>query len=74
MSMEYPFPLVILMWVYLLLPSHLLNELCASGVIRDFSRLCGLICTKFKSHISEMMLLYGHPVGPGMTTGLGVII
>ena len=41
-SMEYPFPLVILMWVYLFLPSLLLNELFTSAVIRDFSRLCGI--------------------------------
>ena len=39
MSMKYPFPLVILMWVYLLLPFLLLNELCISAVIRDLSRL-----------------------------------
>ena len=32
----------------------------------------GLMCTKLKSHMSELMLLYGHPVGPGMTTGCGV--
>ena len=42
MSMKYPFPLVILMWVYLLLPFLLLNELCISAVIRDLSRLCGI--------------------------------
>ena len=30
----------------------------------------GLMCTKLKSRMSELMLLYGHPVGPGMTTGL----
>ena len=41
-SMKYPFPLVILMWVYLLLPFLLLNELCTSAVIRDLSRLCGI--------------------------------
>ena len=41
-SMKYPFPLVILMWVYLLLPFLLLNELCISAVIRDLSRLCGI--------------------------------
>ena len=29
----------------------------------------GLMCTRWKSHISELMLLYEHPVGPGMTTG-----
>ena len=40
--MKYPFPLVILMWVYLLVPSLLLNEMCTSAVIRDFSRLCGI--------------------------------
>ena len=42
MSMKYPFPLVILMWVYLLLPSLLLNELCTSAVIQDLSRLFGI--------------------------------
>ena len=41
-SIKHPYPLVILMWVYLLLPSLLLNELCTSAVIRDFSRLCGI--------------------------------
>ena len=30
----------------------------------------GLMCTKSKSHMSGLMLLYGHPVGPGMATGL----
>ena len=37
MSMKYPFPLEILMWVYLLLPFLLLNELCISAVIRDLT-------------------------------------
>ena len=37
-----PSPLAVLTWVYLLLPSLLLNELCASVVIRDFSILCGI--------------------------------
>ena len=41
-SVKYPFPLVILMWVYLLLLYLLLNELCTSVVIRDFSKLCGI--------------------------------
>ena len=36
------FPLVILLWVYLLLPSLLLNKLCTSALIRDLSRLCGI--------------------------------
>ena len=40
MSMKYPFPLVILTWVYLLLQSLLLNEVCTSVVIRDFSSMC----------------------------------
>ena len=30
----------------------------------------GLMCTKLKRHMPELMLLYRHPVGPGMTTGL----
>ena len=68
MSMK--FPLVILMWVYLSLPSLLLNELCTSAVIRDLADRVGLMCTKLKSHMSELMLLYGHPIGLGMTTGL----
>ena len=42
MSMNYPFPLVILTWVYLLLPSLILNELCTSALIR-----------KLRSHMSE---------------------
>ena len=41
-SMKYPFPLVVLMWVYLLLPSLILNELCTSAAIRDLNRLCGI--------------------------------
>ena len=40
-SIKYRFPPVTLMWVYLLLPPLLLNELCTSVAIRDFSRLCG---------------------------------
>ena len=70
MSMKYPLPLVILMWVYLLLPFLLLNELCISAVIRDLSRLCGIDVYKVEKSMSELMLLYGHPVGPGMITGL----
>ena len=27
----------------------------------------GLMCTKLKSHMSKLMLLYGYPIGPGMT-------
>ena len=51
-SMKYPFPLVILMWVYLLLPFLLLNELCISAVIRDLSRLCGIDMYKMeKSYV-----------------------
>ena len=46
MSLKYPFPLVILMWVYLLLPFLLLNELCISAVIRDSSGLCGIAVYK----------------------------
>ena len=68
--MKYSFPLVILMWVYLLLPSLLLNELCTGAVIRDFNRLYGIDVHKVESRMSELMLLYGHLVGPGMTTGL----
>ena len=41
-SMKYPFPLIILMWAYLLLPFLLLNELCITAVIRDLNRLCGI--------------------------------
>ena len=39
-SIKYPFPPVILMWVYLLLPSLLLKKLCTRVAIRDFNRLC----------------------------------
>ena len=28
--------------------------------------------TRWKSHTSELMLLYGHPVAPGMTQACGV--
>ena len=42
-----------------------------SAVIRDLSGLCGIDVYKVeKSYMSDLMLLYGHPVGPGMTTGL----
>ena len=54
--MKYPFPLVILMWVYLLLPSFLLNELCTSAVSGDLSRLCGIDVYKVERHMYELML------------------
>ena len=42
------------MWVYLLLPSLPLNELCTSAVIRDLSRLCRIDVYKVeKSHVTR---------------------
>ena len=41
-SITYPFPPVILMWVYLELPSLLLKELCTRIAIPDFNKLCGI--------------------------------
>ena len=53
MYMRYPFSLVILIWVYLLLPFLVLYELCISAVIRDLSRLCGIDVYKVeKSYVA----------------------
>ena len=41
-SCKYRFPSVILIWVYLFLSSLLLNTLCTSVAIRDFSILSGI--------------------------------
>ena len=50
LSMKYPFPPVILMWIYLLLSSFLLNEFCTSVAIETSADCVGLMCTKLKSN------------------------
>ena len=51
-SIKYPFPPVMLMWVHLLRPSLHLNELCTSVAIRDLSRSCEIDAYKVeKSYV-----------------------
>ena len=53
---EYPFPPLILIWRYLLLPSLLLNELCTCVAIRDFSILCGIDVINQKLYNSSYLI------------------